>query len=188
MLLENTRSHLADLLDQLDDGAVTQLGTGVAELAEGGESRVGLTEDGVTVTGHDTADLRVDQRYSLICSSEAFSPTASCMAKRPAENSWLARPCRGPQDREGQPSTRGKGPREPNRPSGSVGRNVTTLVVTVDGNVETEVVGHTLVVAVANHVGVVADQVEVRVDGLLAVTTAKDVVVDTSGQSRAAWQ
>ncbi len=64
---------------------------------------------------------------------------------------------------------------------GSVGRNVSTLVVTVDGNVKTEVVGHTLVVTVADHVGVVTDQVKVRVDGLLAVTTAEDVVVDTSG-------
>jgi hypothetical protein len=49
-------------------------------------------------------------------------------------------------------------------PTGSVGRGVSTLVVTVNGNVQAEVLRQVFVLASPKHVGKVADEIQVLVD------------------------
>jgi hypothetical protein len=49
-------------------------------------------------------------------------------------------------------------------PTGSVGRGVSALVVTVNGNVQAEVLRQVLVLASPKHVGKVADEIQAFVD------------------------
>lgn len=67
-----------------------------------------------------------------------------------------------------------------------MGRRVTTLVVTVDGDVETEVLGQVLVVTEPKHVGVVANEIEVLVNSSEVSSWLVDVAVDAGRQGREA--
>lgn len=185
MLLEHNRSKLRKALHELHNRGLLELLTGLAELAQGNETRVGLAEHSVTVARHDAAALkggpelvndllvgRVLANLALELEGPVEHLLVSETVERASETVETSR-VREVRVRQGAADK-----------VCGVGRNVTTLVVGVHGHVETEVVGETLRATEAELVREVLDQVHLRVDLLCSIALAVNVVVNTGSHRR----
>lgn len=182
MLLQDDGSELREALDELHNRAGLELRAGVTVARESSEARVGLTEDGMAVTGDNAARLEsVPEVVGDLLVARVVTDVLLEL-KRPVEHLLVGETVERASETVEGSGVREVGVRERRADKvSSVGRDVATLVVAVDSDVKTEVVSETLLVAVAELVREVLDQVTRGVDNLLAVTLAVDVEVDARG-------
>lgn len=181
MLGQNARSDLVDLADQLEHGVIRQLPEGKLALRD--VTGVSLTEDGVTVAGNNLAGVEGGPQVVLDGLVAEVAADGLLHLGEPVENLLVSQSVKrtsktietgGEREHGGAQSTTDK--------VGSVGGNVTTLVVGVDGQVQTHELNEVAVVAEAELVGQVEGVVLVLLDGSnLAVL--EDVTVDLGGDS-----
>ena len=185
MLLEHRRGELRDTLHQLDGRRALQLGTLVTEAVQSRETRVGLTEDSVTVARHDTATLErsPESVRDLLVRWRVTHLTLDL--KDPVKHFLVGKTVQGASQTVQRGGVGQVRVREGTADQvARVSRHVTTLVVTVHRQVETKVVRQTLLVAVAEHVREVLGKVHAGINVLLTITLAEHVEVDTGGNSR----
>lgn len=183
VLGEDAGGNLGGSGDKLEDGVVLDLLSRVSKVHESLESRVGLSQNGVAVTGDDSAGLEdgpqvldqvlvgvalgdvllhVEDESQDLLGGEAVERTSKTLQT----------------SRVGQVGIRQSRADQ----VGGVSRDVSTLVVTVQSKVESEQVNETSLLTLAHHGGVVVRPVTVEVD--LAgegSSTAVRVLVDLGG-------
>lgn len=185
VLLKDTRRNLRETLDKLHNRRLLELRARVSEVRQSSEAWVGLAQNSVAVTRDNTAALQGRPQVVNNLLVTWVRADSLLELKGPVEHLLVGKTVQGTSQTVEGSSVRQVRVREGATDKvGSVGRHVTTLVVAVDSNVETEVVNKTLALAVAHHVRHVLDQIHVRVDGLLAVTLTEHVVVDTGSNGR----
>mgnify|MGYP005989195041 CR=1 FL=1 len=176
VLGQNTRGDLVDLADELEHGVLGHLG--LSELTLGHVAGVGLAEDGVAVTGNDTARVEgVPEVLGDVLVAEVVTddllhlgePVEDLLVGQTVERTGKTVETSG-QGQEGGAQGR------TNKVSG-VGADVTTLVVGVDGEVEAEQLNEVSVVAEAELVGEVEGVILVLLDGS-DLSALEDVLVD----------
>lgn len=179
MLGQNARSDLVDLADQLEHGIIRQLAEGKLALRD--VTGVSLTEHGVAVSGNDLAGVEggpqvvLDGLVAEVAADGLLhlgEPVENLLVSQSVERTSKTVETGGEREHGGAQSTTDK--------VGSVGGHVTTLVVGVDGQVQTHEFNEVAVVAKAKLVGQVEGVVLVLLDGgNLAVL--EDVAVDLGG-------
>jgi hypothetical protein len=185
VLGEDTRDDLVDRGDDLEQGVVGEVL--LAELTLGNVPRVGLAEDSVAVTGDDLAALEgipSELLDSLVVNGQVLGLELGLEVQDPAEHLLVGKAVEG-----ASKTAHGGGEREVRVREGradetsGVGRDVATLVVAVDGEVEP----HDLVeggAVEAEHTGKVGRVVELGVILGRALTTVEAVAVDDGGSLR----
>lgn len=179
MLGKNTGGDLVDLGDELEHGVVRKVLE--SELALGDVTRIGLAENGVTVTGDDTTaieggpevvgdglvgEIVADDLLHLLEPDEDFLVGETVEGTGETVETGGEREVRRGESRADQ--------------VGGVGGDVATFVIGVDGQVKTHQLNKVLVVAEAELVGQVEGVILVLLDGSdLAIL--EDVAVDLRG-------
>lgn len=176
VLGQDTRSDLVDLADQVEHRVIRQLAEG--KLALRNVARVGLTEDGVTVSGDDLAGVEggpqvvLDGLVTQVVANRRLhlgEPVQDLLVGQSVERTSQSVETSGEGEHGGAQGATNK--------VGSVSADVTTLVVGVDGQVETHQLNEVAVAAEAKLVGQVEGVVLVLLDrSNLAVL--EDVTVD----------
>lgn len=179
VLGQDTGGNLVDLADQLEHGVIGQLAQG--KLALGDVTGVGLAQDGVTVTGHDTAT--VQGRPQVVLDGLVAEVVANGLLHlgEPVQDLLVGQTVQGTSQtlETGGEGEHGGAQSAADQMSG-VGADVATLVVGVDGQVQAHQLNKVLVAAEAELVGQVEGVVLVLLDGgNLAVL--EDVAVDLGG-------
>lgn len=176
VLGKNARGDLVDLRDKLEHGVLGKLALG--KLALGDVTGVSLSEDGVAVTGNDTALLESGPEVVLDRLVAEVVANLGLHLGEPLEDLLVGKTV----ERTSQTVETG-GEREERRGEGGadqvggVGGNVATLVVGVDGQVESHELNEVLVLGETELVGQVPRVVLVLLGGGdLAVL--EDVAVD----------
>jgi hypothetical protein len=179
VLGENTGGDLVDLADELEHGVVGQVLLG--ELALGDVTGVSLAEDGVAVSGNDLAGLEgrpevvLDGLVAEVVANgllHLLEPDKDLLVGQTVERTSETVETSGQGEVGGGKSGTDQ--------VGGVGGNVTTLVVSVDGQVQTHQLDKVSVVSEAELVGQVVGVVLVLLDrGDLAVLV--DVAEDLGG-------
>lgn len=179
VLGKNAGGDLVDLGDEVEHGVVGQVLEG--ELALGDVTRVSLAEDGVAVTGNDTAGLEGVPKVLgdvLVGKVRADGllhlgePVEDLLVGKTVERAGKTVKAGGKGEVGGAESGANQ--------VGGVGRDVATLVVSVDGQVETHELNEVLVLSEAELVGEVEGVILVLLGGGdLAVGV--DVAVDAGG-------
>jgi hypothetical protein len=179
VLGKDTGGNLVDLADELEHGIVGQVLLG--ELALGDVTGVSLAEDGVAVTGNDLASLEGGPEVVLDGLVAEVVANSLLHLLEPDEDLLVGETV----ERTGKTvETSGQGEvgggESGTDQVGGVGGNVTTLVVSVDGQVQTHQLNEVGVVGEAELVGQVVGVVLVLLDrGDLAVLV--DVAEDLGG-------
>lgn len=179
VLSQDTGSNLVNLADQLEHGVLGHLFLG--KLALSHVARVGLAENSVAVTRHDTAGVQGGpQVVSDVLVAQVVTDRLLHLGE-PVQHLLVGQTVQ----RTGQTLETSRDGQEGGAEStanqvGGVSRDVATLVVGVDGQVQTEQLNEVGVVAKAQLVGKVERVVLVLLDrGDLA--SLEDVLVDASG-------
>lgn len=176
VLGKNLGGDLVDLADELEHGVLRHVLLG--ELALGRVAGVGLAEDGVAVTGDDTAgvegvpEVLGDALIGDIITNDLLhlgEPVEHLLVGEAVEGTGKTVET-GSEGQEGGAESRA------DKVSG-VGADVATLVVGVDGEVETHELNEVSVVAEAELVGEVEGVVLVLLDGS-DLAALEDVLVD----------
>ena len=94
MLGEDTGGDLVDLGDEVEHGVLGKVLEGKLALAD--VTRVGLAEDGVAVTGNDTARVEGVPEVLLDVLVREVRAEVFFISVSQLRTSWLARPWRGP--------------------------------------------------------------------------------------------
>jgi len=179
VLGKNARGDLVDLRDKLEHRVLGELALG--ELALRDVTGVSLSQDGVTVTGNDTALL--EGRPEIVLDGLVAKVVAdlSLHLGEPLENLLVGETVEGTGKTVETSGEREEGRGEGGADQvGGVGGNVATLVVSVDGEVESHQLNKVLVLGEAELVGQVPRVVLVLLGGRdLAVL--EDVAVDARG-------
>ena len=179
VLGENARSDLVDLADELEHGVVGQVLLG--EFALGDVTGVGLAENGVAVTRDDLTGLEggpevvLDGLVAEIVANgllHPLKPDKHLLVGETVERT--GKTVKSSSQREVWGAERGT------NQVGRVCADVATLVVGVDGEVETHQLNEVLVVSEAELVGQVVGVVLVLLDGGNAAILV-DVAVDLGG-------
>lgn len=181
MLGQNARGDFVDLADQLEHGVFGHLL--LRELALGHVAGVSLAENSVAITGHDTAS--VQGRPQVVGDALIAQVVANRLLhlSEPVQHFLVGQTVQRTSQtletsRDGQEG-RAKSTADQ---MGGVGRDVATLVVGVNGQVQTQKLNEVSVVAEAQLVGEVERVVFVLLNrGNLA--TLEDVLVNASGDS-----
>lgn len=179
MLGQNARSDLVDLADQVEHGVVRQLAEG--KLALGDVTGVSLTKDGVTISGDDLARVEGGPQVVLDGLVAEVAADGLLHLSEPVEHLLVSQSVKRTSEtvETGREREHG-GAQSTTDKVGSVGANITTLVVGVDGQVQTHELNEVAVVAEAELVGQIEGVVLVLLDrGDLAVL--EDVAVDFGG-------
>lgn len=179
VLGEDAGGDLVDLGDELEHGVLGEVLEG--ELALADVAGVGLAEDGVAVTGNDTARLEgVPEVLGDVLVGKVGADGLLHLGE-PVEDLLVGETVEG----TGK-TVQASGEREVGRGEGradqvgGVGGDIATLVVSVDGQVETHELNEVLVLSEAELVGQVVGVVLVLLGGGdLAVLV--DVAVDAGG-------
>ena len=177
VLGQNAGGDLVDLADQLEQRVIGQLAEG--KLALGDVTGVSLAEDGVAVTGDDLAAVQggpevvLDGLVADVVADGLLhlgDPVKDLLVSETVEGTGETLETGGEGEHGGAQSRANQ--------VGSVGADVTTLVVGVDGQVETHQLNEVLVSTEAKLVGQVEGVILVLLDGGdLAIL--EDVAVDT---------
>lgn len=176
MLGEDTRSNLVDLGDELEHWVVGHLLLGESALSH--VTGISLSEDGVAVTGDDTAG--VEGRPEVVSDGlvaeivtdrllELGEPVQDLLVSKTVEGAGETVKTSGQREERRAESTADK--------VSGVGRDVTTLVIGVDGEVETHELNEVGVVGEAKLVGKVEGVILVLLDGS-DLSALEDVLVD----------
>jgi len=176
---QNTGGDLVDLADQLEHGVIGQHAE--SELALGDVTGVSLAENSVSVTGDDTASVQggpqvVGDRLVAEVVADGLlhlgEPVQDLLVSQTVQGTSQTLETGGQREHGGAQSTTDQ--------VGGVGTDVTTLVVGVDGQVQTHQLNEVVVAGEAKLVGQVEGVILVLLDGSdLAVL--EDVTVDLSG-------
>ena len=179
VLGEDTGGDLVDLGDEVEHGVLGKVLEGKLALAD--VTRVGLAEDGVAVTGNDTARVEGVPEVLLDVLVREVRADGLLHLGEPVEDLLVGKTV----ERAGKTVEAGGegevgGAEGRADQVGGVGRDVATLVVSVDGQVETHELDEVLVLGEAKLVGKVVGVVLVLLGGRdLAVLV--DVAVDAGG-------
>ena len=153
-LKEDAGNNVVDLANELEHRVVGEVLEG--ELALSSVARVGLAEDGVAVTGDDLAtlesgpDVVTDSLVGCVLADlglHAAEPDQNLLVGKTVEGTRKTVQGRGE-------SKEGVGQSGANKLAG-VGRHVTALVITVNGDVKTQVLGEVIVITESKHIHVV---------------------------------
>ncbi len=176
VLGEDAGGNLVDLADKLEHGVVGHVGLGKGALSH--VAGVSLAEDGVAVAGNDTAGLEGvpevlgDVGIGQVVANDLLhlaEPVEDLLVGETVEGTGQTIETSGEGEEGGAESRADK--------VGGVGRDVATLVVGVDGQVETHQLNKVGVVAEAELVGKVEGVILVLLDGG-NLATLEDVLVD----------
>ena len=181
VLEENAGSDGVDLGDELEEGIVGDVLQGELTLAS--VTGIGLAENGVTVTGNNLAaleglpDVLLDGLVRDILATELLAHLGD-----PAENLLVGQSVEGT-SKTVQTGSEGEVRVREGRADqvSGVGRDVTTLVIRVDGEVKTHELNKVLVLAESEEVGQVGTIIQVGVDGGDLGAVLEDVLVDATG-------
>jgi len=179
VLGEDTRSDLVDLGDEVEHGVLGKVLEG--ELALADVAGVGLAEDGVAVTGNDAAGVEGVPEVLLDVLVREVRTDGLLHLGEPVEDLLVGKTVKGT-GKTVEASGEGKVGGAEGRADevSGVGRDVATLVVGVDGQVETHELNEVLVLSEAKLVGKVEGVVLVLLGGRdLAILV--DVAVDAGG-------
>lgn len=179
VLGENAGSDLVDLADELEHGVVGQVLLG--ELALGDVAGVGLAEDGVAITGDDLTGLEGGPEVVLDGLVAEVVANGLLHSLEPDKHLLVGETV----ERTGktiETSSQGEvgGAESGTNQVGGVCADVATLVVGVDGKVETHQLNEVLVVGEAELVGQVVRVVLVLLNGGNAAILV-DIAVDLGG-------
>ena len=179
VLGQDTRRNLVDLADQVEHGVLGQLAE--SKLALGDVTGVGLAQDGVTVAGDDLAGVEGRPQVVLDGLVAQVVADGGLHLGEPVEHLLVGQTVQGTgQTVETGGQREHGGAQSATDQVGGVGADVATLVVGVDGEVETHQLDKVAVAAEAQLVGQVEGVVLVLLDGgHLAVL--EDVAVDLGG-------
>ena len=176
VLGEDTGGDLVDLGDEVEHGVVGHLLLGESALSH--VTGVSLSEDGVTVTGDDTAGVEggpevvSDGLVAKVVADgllELGEPVKDLLVSKTVEGTGKTVKTSGEREEGRAESTADK--------VSGVGRDVATLVVSVDGQVETHELNEVGVVGEAKLVGKVEGVILVLLDGG-DLSALEDVLVD----------
>lgn len=176
VLGQDAGGNLVDLADKLEHGVVGHIGLG--ELTLSHVAGVSLAEDGVAVAGNDTAGLEgVPEVLGDLGIGQIITDDLLHL-REPVEDLLVGETVEGTGEAV-ETSGKGKEGGAEGRADkvGGVGRNVATLVVGVDGQVETHQLNKVGVVAEAELVGKVEGVILVLLDGG-NLAALEDVLVD----------
>ena len=176
VLGQDTRSDLVDLADQVEHRVIRQLAEG--KLALRNVTGVGLTEDGVTVSGDNLAGVEGGPQVVLDGLVTQVVANRGLHLREPVQNLLVGQSVeRTSQSVETSSEGEHGGAQGATNKVGSVSADVTTLVVGVDGQVQTHQLNEVAVAAEAKLVGQVEGVVLVLLDrSNLAVL--EDITVD----------
>ena len=179
VLGQDTRSDLVDLADQVEHRVIRQLAEG--KLALRNVTGVGLTEDGVTVSGDNLAGVEGGPQVVLDGLVTQVVANRGLHLREPVQNLLVGQSVeRTSQSVETSSEGEHGGAQGATNKVGGVSADVTTLVVGVDGQVQTHQLNEVAVAAEAKLVGQVEGVVLVLLDrSNLAVL--EDVTVDLGG-------
>lgn len=182
VLSQDTGGNLVHLADELEHGVVGHLL--LRELALSHVARISLAEHSVAVAGHNTA--RVQGRPQVVSDGLVAQIIANGLLHldEPVQNLLVGKTVQ----RTGQTLETGRDRQEGRAESranqvGSVCGDVSTLVVGVNGEVQTQQLNEVLVLAKAQLVGEVERVVLVLLDRR-DLASLEDVLVDAGGDSR----
>lgn len=184
VLDQNLWSNLRVGLDELEDWVGSDLGAGGGKLHESIEAGIWLAEHSVAVTWNDLATVEggpeelldrgvVDGALERILhlEDEAEDFLGGETVERSSKTLETGRVG---EERIGEGGS--------NEMCG-VGRDIASLMITMEGEVETEEISESLILWLAEHDGEVLGPIEVAVDGWESTTWAVGLVVDLSGDS-----
>jgi hypothetical protein len=152
VLGKNSRGDLVDLGNKLEHGVLRELALGKLALRD--VTGVSLSQDGVAVTGNDTASLEGGPEVVLDALVAKVVANLGLHLGEPLENLLVGKTVQG----TGK-TVKTSGEREERRGEGGsdqvggVGGDVTTLVVSVDGEVESHQLNKVLVLGETKLVG-----------------------------------
>lgn len=179
VLGQHTRGDLVDLADQLEHGILGHLL--LRELALRHVARVRLAQDSVAVAGHDTARVQGGpQVVSDVLVAQVVTNRLLHLGE-PVQHLLVGQTVQGTSQtletsRDGQEG----GAESTADQVGGVGRDIATLVVGMDGQVQTQELNEVRVVAEAQLVGEVERVVLVLLDSS-DLASLEDVLVDAGG-------
>lgn len=179
VLGQNTGSNLVNLADQLEHGVIGQLAQGKLALRD--VTGVSLAQDGVTVAGHDAATVQSGPQVVLDGLVAEIVADGLLHLGEPVQDLLVGQTV----ERASQTLQTGRegehgGAQGTANKVGGVGTDVATLVIGVDGQIQTHQLNKVLVAAEAKLVGQVEGVVLVLLDGgHLAIL--EDVAVDLGG-------
>jgi hypothetical protein len=150
VLGQNARGNLRVLLDKLEDRVGEDIGAGSGKVHQGLEARIRLAEDTVTVAGNDTARLESIPEVSADIFVGELGSDLVLHLLDPAENLLSSETMQGASETQETGTVAQEGIAESAANQvGSVGGYVTTLVITVQSQVQTEQVVEVLVLLAA---------------------------------------
>jgi len=181
VLGKNARSDLVNLADKLEHGVLRHVLLG--EGALGSVAGVGLAEDGVAVTGNDTAGVEGRPEVVLDGLVAEIVTDGLLHLSEPVEDLLVGKTVEGA-GKTVQASGEGEEGGAESRADqvSGVGRDVAALVVSVDGEVETEELNEVLVLAESKLVGEVEGVILVLLDGS-DLATLENVLVDAGSNA-----
>lgn len=178
VLGENLGGNLVDGGNEVEEVVVGHVLEG--ELSLGGVSRIGLSENGVSVTGDDSTGLKGIPEVLLNVLLGDIRANLGLHLENPLKDLLVSSAV----ERTGK-TVETSGQREEGRREsrtnklGGVGRDVTSLVVSVDGEVESQKLNELLVVAKAEQRGEVSRVVKRVVNGANNLSVLEKVSVDS---------
>jgi len=179
VLLENIRGNLVDTRDDLEERIVGHVL--LSELTLASEARIGLTEDGVTVSRNNLTGVEgIPQSLANLIVSGIVGAELLLEADDPAENLLVSQTVERTSKAVQTSGEREVRIRESRANQvGGVGRHVTTLVIGVDGEIQT----HHLIESMAlesEHAREVGRPIKLGVAGT-ELSILVDVSVDACG-------
>lgn len=181
LLEEDWGNNVVKLRNKFEEFVIRKVLKG--KLALAGVSGVSLTKDSVSVAGNDTASLeRVPDKFPELFISDGIGSEVSNELGEPNKDFLVSETM----ERSGktvQSSSKGEVGVRKGRANqvGSVGRYITSLVVCVDGKVESHKLNKFLVVGFSDHVAVVCGPIKGGIGGSKGGVITVKVVVDLSG-------
>lgn len=164
VLGEDTGGDVVDLADEAEHGVLRQVLEG--ELALRHVTGVGLAEDGMTVTGNDAASVEGRPEVVLDVGIGKIVTDNLLHLGEPVEDLLVGETVEGTSETVETSGQREHGGGEGRANQvGGVGRDVTTLVIGVDGEVESHELNEVLLVGETELVGQVVGVILVGLDG-----------------------
>jgi hypothetical protein len=182
VLGENLGSNLVDGGNKMEEVVVGHVLK--SELTLGSVTGIGLSEDSMTVTGNDTASVKGVPEVLLNVLLGNVGTNLGLDLENPLKNLLVGTAVEGT-SKTVKTSGKGKeGGREGRTDQVSgVGGNVTTLVISVDGEVESQKLNKLLVLTKAKHRGKVLGVIDGGA-GVTELTIFEDVAVNARSNSR----